>query len=90
MMVLIRVLSTSAHFLTNEVRLGSRTHVLVLEYESLTSSDTGVKEDRVFLIGLVLMTGVGDDIWKPDPIFEKFFTEETSKTICQINKICMV
>ena len=33
-----------------------------------SSSDSGVREDKVFLIGLGLITGMGDDNCKPDLI----------------------
>ena len=54
MILVIRVLSISAHSLINEVGTGSRSHVLVLEYVRIfdtPSLDIGVKEDMVFIIG---------------------------------------
>ena len=55
----------SAHSLTNEVGIGSRSHDLVGEefrILCMSPSDTGSKEDRVllFLLGLVKETGTDD------------------------------
>ena len=53
------VMRISAHSLTSDVGLGSRSHDLDGEdfrILSSSSSDTGVKEDRVFLVGLGLVT----------------------------------
>ena len=53
------VMRISAHSLTSDVGIGSRSHDLDGEdfrILSSSSSDTGVKEDRVFLVGLVLVT----------------------------------
>ena len=61
------VMRISAHSLTSNVRIGSRSHDLdredfrILSSSSSdtgvsSSSDTGVKEDRVFLVGLGLVT----------------------------------
>ena len=49
----------SAHSLTNDVGIGSRSQDLDGEdfrISSRSSSDTGVKENRVFLVGLDLVT----------------------------------
>ena len=49
----------SAHSLTSDVGIGSRSHDLDGEdfrILSSSSSDTGVKEHRVFLVGLGLVT----------------------------------
>ena len=54
----------SAHSLTSDVGIGSRSHDLDGEdfrILSSSSSDTGVKEDRVFLVGLGLVTTDGID-----------------------------
>ena len=75
MMLVIGVLNTSAHSLTNEVGIGSRAHVLVLKDErifSTSSADSGLKEYRVFLKELHLVTGMGDDDWKPVLILKIF------------------
>ena len=53
------VMRISAHSLTSDVGIGSRSHDLDSEdfrILSSSSSDTGVKEDRVFLVGLGLVT----------------------------------
>ena len=53
------VMGISAHSLTSDVGIGSRSHDLDGEdfrILSSSSSDTGVKEDRVFLVGLGLVT----------------------------------
>ena len=58
------VMRISAHSLTSDVRIGSRSHDLDGEdfrILSSSSSDTGVKEDRVFLVGLGLVTKDGID-----------------------------
>ena len=58
------VMRISAHSLTSDVGIGSRSHDLDGEdfrILSSSSSDTGVKEDRVFLVGLGLVTGDGID-----------------------------
>ena len=57
------VMRISAHSLTSDVGIGSRSHDLDGEdfrILSISSSDTGVKEDRVFLVGLHLIYG---SIW---------------------------
>ena len=43
----------------------------------------GIKKDRVFLIGLGVMTGMGDDDWKPDLIL-KLFSLKISPNILAI------
>ena len=71
MIFLIGVLSILAHSFTNEVVIGSRSHVLALQDASIfstSSSDTSVKKDFVFLIRLDLITWIGDDDCKPDMI----------------------
>ena len=53
----------STFFKTNEAGIGSRSHVLVLggaRIFSTSSSDTCVKEDTVFVIGLGLITSMDD------------------------------
>ena len=58
------VMRISAHSLTSDVGIGSRSHDLDGEdfrILSSSSSDTGVKEDRVFLEGLGLVTEDGID-----------------------------
>ena len=55
----------SVHSLTNEVGIGSRSHVLMGEefrILRMSSSDTGSKEDRalLLLLGLVKETGTDD------------------------------
>ena len=58
------VMRISAHSLTSDVGIGSRSHDLDGEdFRILSSSslDTGVKEDRVFLVGLGLVTEDGID-----------------------------
>ena len=75
---MIGVLSTLVHSSTNEVGIGTSSHDLVLEDTrifSTPSSDTGMKEDKVFSIGLDLMHGMGDDC-KPDTILKNFLTEK--------------
>ena len=60
----------SAHSLTSDVRIGSRPQDLDGEdfrILSRLSSDTGVKEDSVFLVELGLVTEDGDD-WSVDLI----------------------
>ena len=52
------VMRISAHSLTSDVGIGSRSHDLDGEdfrILSSSSSDTGVKEDRVVLVGLGLV-----------------------------------
>ena len=55
------VMRISAHSLTSDVGIGSRSHDLDGEDLSSSFSDTGVKEDRVFLVGLGLVTEDGID-----------------------------
>ena len=58
------VMRISAHSLTSDVGIGSRSHDLDVEdfrILSRFSSDKGVKEDRVFLVGLGLVTEDGID-----------------------------
>ena len=58
------VMRISAHSLTSDVGIGSRSHDLDGEdFRILSSSsqDTGVKEDRVFLVALGLVTKDGID-----------------------------
>ena len=58
------VMTISAHSLTSDVGIGSRSHDLDGEefrILSSSSSDTGVKEGRVFLVGLGLVTKDGID-----------------------------
>ena len=58
------VMRISAHSLTSDVGIGSRSQDLDgadFRILSRSSSDTGVKEDRVFLVGLGLMTEGGVD-----------------------------
>ena len=58
------VMRISAHSLTSDIGIGSRSHDLDGEdfrILSSSSSDTGVKEDRVFLVGLGLVTKDGID-----------------------------
>ena len=58
------VMRISAHSLTSDVGIRSRSHDLDGEdfrILSSSSSDTGVKEDRVFLVGLGLVTEDGID-----------------------------
>ena len=53
------VMRISAHSLTRDIGIGTRSHDLDGEdftILSSSSSDTGVKEDRVFLVGLGLVT----------------------------------
>ena len=54
------VMRISAHSLTSDVGIGSRSHLDLdggdFRILSSSSSDTGVKEDRVFLVGLGLVT----------------------------------
>ena len=63
-MLVMGVMIISAHSLTSDVGIGSRSQDLDGEdfgIFSRSSSDTGVKEDRVFLVGLGLMTEDGVD-----------------------------
>ena len=58
------VMRISAHSLTSDVGIGSRSHDLDGEdFRTLSSSssDTGVKENRVFLVGSGLVTKDGVD-----------------------------
>ena len=58
------VMRISAHSLTSDVGIGSRSQDLDGEdliILSSSSSDTGVKEDRVFLVELDLVTEDGVD-----------------------------
>ena len=71
MMLVIGVLSIFAHSLTIETGIGLMSKNLVLDDVrnfSTSSLDSGVKKKKIFLIGLVLMTGMGDYDWKPDLI----------------------
>ena len=61
----------SVHSLTNEVGMGPRSHVLLGEdavISSMPSSDTGVDENMVLLMGLGLVTRIGVDDCKSDLI----------------------
>ena len=72
------VMRISAHSLTSDVGIGSRSQDLDgadFRILSRSSSDTGVKEDRVFLVGLGLMS------------FKQFFKtpkQGRSKLLCQL------
>ena len=65
MILLIGVIRMSAHSLTSEVGIGSKSHDLVggdFRILRMSSSDTGSKEDRALLLmlGLVIETGADD------------------------------
>ena len=65
MILVIGVIRMSAHSLTSEVGIGSKSHDLVEEDFTILrmpSSDTGLKEDRALLLmlGLVIQTGADD------------------------------
>ena len=65
------VMRISAHSLTSDVGIGSRPQDLDGEdfrILSRLSSDTGVKEDSVFLVELGLVTEDGVDDWSVDLI----------------------
>ena len=54
----------STHSLTSDIGIGSRSHDVDgedLRILSWLSSDTGVKQDRVFLVGMDLVTKDGID-----------------------------
>ena len=57
------VMRISAHSLTSDVGIGSSHDLDGEDFRILSSSssDTGVKEDRVFLVGLGLVTEDGID-----------------------------
>ena len=65
MILVIGVIRMSAHSLTREVGIGSKSHDLIGEdfrILRMSSSDTGSKEDRALLLmlGLVIETGADD------------------------------
>ena len=69
------VMRISAQSLTSDVGIGSRSHDLDGEdfrILSSSSSDTGVKEDRVFLVGLGLVTEDSIDDCSVDLILRIF------------------
>ena len=82
----------SAHSLTSDVGIGSRSHDLDGEdfrILSSSSSETGVKEDRVFLVGLGLVTKDGIDDCSVD-YFEDFVVEELTESVRKVSFICVV
>ena len=85
----MRVMSMSVHFLTHEVSMRSRSHVLVEEDRkdfSVPCSDTGLKDDKV---ARGLVTWIGDDDWKPDLILIIFSLRRCLNTLAMsINFLC--
>ena len=78
------VIKISAHSLTSEVGIGSRSHDLVGEdfrILRMSSSDTGSKEDRALLLILGLMIETGTNDCSVVLIFYNFVTEKISKVI---------
>ena len=62
MILVIRVIRMFAHSLTSEVGIGSKSHDLVGEdFRNLkmSSSDTGLKNDRALMLILVLVIETG-------------------------------
>ena len=62
MIMVIGVIRISAHSLTSEIGIGSKSHHLVGEdvrILRMSSSDTGSKEDRALLLMLGLVTETG-------------------------------
>ena len=85
MILVIGVLSVSAHYSPSEVRIGSRLHVLEdAGILSTSPSDTGVKEDMAFIMGHGLMTRMGVYNCKPDLILKIF-----SLKICIYVQTCL-
>ena len=80
------VMRISAHSLTSDVGIGSKSHDLDGEdfrILSSSSSDTGVKEDRVFLVGLGLVTEDGIDDCSVDLILRIFYHRRTYRKCSQ-------
>ena len=85
------VMRISAYSLTNDVGIGSRSQDLDdegLRILTRSSSDTGVKEDRVFLVGLGLVTEDGVDDCSVD--FQDFVIEELTESARKVSFICAV
>ena len=84
MILVIGMIRMSAHSLTSEVGIRPKSHDLVGEdfrILRMSSSDTGLKEDRALLLmlGLVIKTGADDCIVVM--IFHNFVTENVPKGI---------
>ena len=81
------VMRISAHSLTSDVGVGSRPQDLDgedLRILSRLSSDTGVKEDNVFLVELGLVTEDGVDDWSVDlilRILSKFLQKVFARSV---------
>ena len=75
----------SAHSLTSDIGIGSRSHNLDSEDFRIwrSSSDTGAKEDRVFLVGLGLVTEYGFDDWSVDLILRIFSQKNLQKVFAR-------
>ena len=77
------VMRISAHSLTSDVGIGSRPQDLDGEdfrILSRLSSDTGVKEDSIFLVELGLVTEDGVDDWSVDLIL-RILSEKTLQKV---------
>ena len=87
------VMRISAHSLTSDVGIGSRSHDLDAEdfrILSSSSSDTGVNKDSVFLIELGLVTEDGVDDLQCGSYFKDFIREKLTKGVRKVGFICTV
>ena len=87
------VMKISAHSLTSDVGIGSRSHDLDGEdfrILSSSSSDTGVKEDRVFLVGLGLVSEDSIDDCNDGSYLEDFVIEELTESVRKVGFICVI
>ena len=86
------VMRISAHFLTSDVGIGSRSHDLDGEdfrILSSSSSDTGVKEEFIFS-GVVLVTDRLVVDYCSVYLIEGFCHRELTESVCKVRFICVV
>ena len=87
------VMRISANSLTSDVGIGSRPQDLDGEefrILSRLSSDTGVKEDSVFLVELGLVTEDGVDDWSVDLILRILSEKKLTKGVRKVGFICTI
>ena len=80
------VMRISAHSLTSDVGIGSRSHDLGGDDFRILSSFLGQRCERVFLVGLGLVTKDGID----GSYFEDFVIEELTESVRKVGFICVV
>ena len=87
------VMRILVHSLTSDIRTRSRSKDLDggdFRILSRSSANTGVNEDRVFLVELGLVTEDGIDDCSVVSYFKDFVIEELTESVCQVGFICAV